>query len=944
MTTGLLVVAPAVRPGCSQAVQIWTLLTAEGQLCELIDEQALLVRLGEASADGPDVLILAPSIVRPVVLARAVRQRWPNSELLFVRDRGAMEAFRRSLGVAPLLGAYWSITELDPATLCARVARAEAEVKRRKRFRSTLDQANRNMAQRAEAPTRRAQVADYYLSSFINSVQEALVGIDLEGQVLFWSLGARELFGLDEKRVFGRSIRTLPFWSDELEALLDALGEQGESQLLEVSCDINECPMVLELLVSVVCNHQGEQVGISLLIRDITAMAAQRAASEAQVRAEQQHLYRLFHQAPGFVAVTRGAEHRVELANRAFRQLTGHREVLARPFDQLFPHHEGQTIARLLERVRTSRRPFVGRGTPLWVKRARDQEAQLRYVDFVFQPVISEQGVVTGIFCQGHDVTLQKRAQEQLQRSEENLQTLVEERTHELERSQQALLHSQKLEAIGKLTGGVAHDFNNVLQIIGANLQLMRAALPGDAPLLDRVEAATAAVERGSKLSSQLLAFARRQPLNPAPVNLASLLHNMDDLLRRALRDDIELRTRVEDGLWTTLVDPNQLENVVLNLAINARDAMASGGLLSLELANAVLGETFADALPEVGAGEYVMLAVSDTGCGMDAETLERAFEPFFSTKPEGQGTGLGLSMAYGFIRQSGGHIRLYSEPGSGTTIKLYLPRTALEEVVPPRQLAGPVVGGRETILVVEDDPAVQATVIDQLSGLGYQVLRASDARGALTILESGLAVDLLFTDVVMPGPMRAPELAREAVRLLPEIVVLFTSGYTQNAIVHGGRLDEGVELISKPYRLEDLARRIRHLLSSRESRPGAAAKVVESAASPTVLVVEDQPSLLELTCEMLQLLEYQTVGVASAEQALALLEQRSFDLLLTDVGLPGMSGLDLLAEVRQRWPGQETIIVSGYGDGLGEIAARVLPKPFSFEQLEALLPSRPAD
>ncbi|WP_312942485.1 response regulator, partial [Stutzerimonas balearica] len=428
-----------------------------------------------------------------------------------------------------------------------------------------------------------------------------------------------------------------------------------------------------------------------------------------------------------------------------------------------------------------------------------------------------------------------------------------------------------------------------------------------------------------------LLAFARRQPLRPQPTNLARLLRELDELLRQALGERIEIETVVAGGLWTTMVDAHQLEQVVLNLAINARDAMPEGGRLTLELGNAMLDELYASTQSDVTPGQYVLLAVSDTGVGMPAEVVEQAFEPFFTTKPEGRGTGLGLSMAYGFAKQSGGHIRLYSEPGSGTTVKLYLPRTEQPEVLAVQPAAGPVVGGSETILVVEDDLPVQATVVELLEGLGYQVLRANDAQAALGILGSGLAIDLLFTDVVMPGPVSSPELARQARLLQPGIAVLFTSGYTRNAIVHGGRLDAGVELLSKPYRQEDLARKVRQLLATHETeaRPGEA---------PLVMVVEDQPALLALTGEMVEELGYRVRGYADAEQAeLALGEQR-FDLLLLDVNLPGRSGLDFAVQALQVQPWLRLIFVSGEGRIETRLPARSLPKPFSLDQLAEAL------
>jgi CheY-like chemotaxis protein len=491
-----------------------------------------------------------------------------------------------------------------------------------------------------------------------------------------------------------------------------------------------------------------------------------------------------------------------------------------------------------------------------------------------------------------------------------------------------------------------------------------------------RLDTALAAVLRGAKLASQLLAFARRQPLQPVVIHLGDLARNMDDLLRRALGEAVSVSTVVEPDLWNTLADPGQIENVILNLVINARDAMQGEGRLTLELANVALdGQAFgaADAVP---AGDYVMLAVSDTGSGMSPAVLEKAFEPFFTTKPEGEGTGLGLSMAYGFVRQSGGTIRIYSEVGVGTTIRIYLPRSTQAKEALPDLLSGPVIGGNETILVAEDDPDVQSTVVDILSTLGYRVLKADDGEGALVILRSGMHIDMLFTDVVMPGPVRSVELARQARLLIPDIAVLFTSGYPQNAIVHGGRLDEGVELLSKPYRRTDLARKIRHIFANRqqamgrtaapppspppslqaasnaapatgEPAPSASADPARQDGALRILVVEDNEDSRILVCELLSTLGHEVSGVGSAEEAIEALKEGSFDTLFTDVSLPGMSGVELAKKAAVMVPGLAIIFASGYGASISShlnIRSRSLAKPYDLNQLRAVLAAVAAD
>ncbi|HVU29247.1 MAG TPA: ATP-binding protein [Sphingomicrobium sp.] len=412
-----------------------------------------------------------------------------------------------------------------------------------------------------------------------------------------------------------------------------------------------------------------------------------------------------------------------------------------------------------------------------------------------------------------------KRAEAALRELNETLEARVVEEIAERRAAEVALQRAQKLEAIGKLTGGVAHDFNNLLQIISGNLQLLASDVSGNARAERRLDNAMGGVTRGAKLASQLLAFGRRQPLEPKVVNIGRLVAGMEDLLRRSIGEAIEMETVVSGGLWNAFADPTQIENAVLNLAINARDAMSGLGKLTIEVRNAHLDDDYAVLNSDVKPGQYVMIAVTDTGAGIPPEIVEQVFEPFFTTKPEGQGSGLGLSMVYGFAKQSGGHVKIYSEVGQGTSVKIYLPRVHENE----DQAAGPELveagGGSETILVVEDDEEVRATVTDMLRDLGYKVLTARDAASAVPILESGVKIDLLFTDVVMPGPLRSPELARKAKERIPSIGILFTSGYTENAIVHGGRLDPGVNLLTKPYSRQLLATRIRRALDERQPK-----------------------------------------------------------------------------------------------------------------------------
>lgn len=775
------------------------------------------LRAADPAAQAPPVALLLPSVDHALALARKLHTAWPQTYLLIVREDAGIVAFRRELGVAPLLGRHWALAAANAPELTAAVRQALASTRQRRQFRNTVAGANARLRETRAieaADYRRLVASEHHLSNFLRYSHAAVLGLDSGGRVLFWSEGAARLLGIPTGKALGRPLEELGAWTAPVVKAAGRLDATHDHEVVE----------------------------------HVVELGGQRCALEAAL------------------TLTGGVEE--------------------------------------------------GRGTSIVLR----------------------------------DVTARRRAQDQLREANLDLQRQVSQRTQELEKSQLALMQAQKLEAIGKLTGGVAHDFNNVLQVIGSNLQLLQPLVQDEGQAERLLRAALAAVDRGAKLSSQLLAFARRQPLEPVPLNVGRRVQAMDDLLRRALGERIEVQTVLAGGLWTTLADGNQLENVILNLAINSRDAMPEGGQLTIEVANVALDDAYAADLPDVAPGQYVMLAVSDTGHGMPPEVAAQAFEPFFTTKAEGKGTGLGLSMAYGFAKQSGGHIRIYSEVGHGTTIRLYLPRSFEKEVEPPRPLAGPVQGGSETILVVEDDIAVQAAVVSVLQSLGYRVLRAGDAQAALTILQSGVHVDLLFTDVVMPGPLRSPELAQRARHLLPGIAVLFTSGYTQNAIVHGGRLDPGVELLSKPYRQEDLARKIRHVLSSRRQARRASASSSPPAGPDRgtaprephgalrVLLVEDDADLREVTQQMLELLGCQVRSTASADEAEEALRGSGFDLVLTDFSLPGRDGLQLARLARAMQPGLQVVVSSGYGQGVSDPSSWSLPKPYGLPELEALV------
>jgi PAS domain S-box-containing protein len=460
----------------------------------------------------------------------------------------------------------------------------------------------------------------------------------------------------------------------------------------------------------------------------------------------------------------------------------------------------------------------------------RPSDGELRWIQarrIIFYDADGRPARVVGVSV---DVTERKRAMVQLRSFTETLEDAVKTRTLELEaenearkKAEELLRQSQKMEAVGQLTGGVAHDFNNLLTIILGGLDTIGRQIPAleMSPAVARIgqakDMALHGVQRAISLTNRLLAFSRQQPLTPQQIDANKLVAETCELLRRTLGEAVHLETVLAEGLWRTHADSNQLENALLNLVVNARDAMPNGGKVMIETANCYLDEGYVGTLAEpVKAGQYVMIAVADTGTGMDKSTLERAFDPFFTTKEVGKGTGLGLSQVYGFVRQSKGHVKVYSELGEGTTVKIYLPRyfgaeDKLEDIDHSHNAIRAI--GAETILIVEDDDSLRAYATETLSELGYRVFAAQNAAAGLEILDRENDIALLFTDVVMPGGVNGRQLSTEAVRRRPGLKVLYTTGYTRDAIVHQGRLDPGVQMIGKPFSSDELGAKIRSLL-----------------------------------------------------------------------------------------------------------------------------------
>ncbi|MBZ5676515.1 MAG: response regulator [Acidobacteriia bacterium] len=465
-------------------------------------------------------------------------------------------------------------------------------------------------------------------------------------------------------------------------------------------------------------------------------------------------------------------------------------------------------------------------------------------------------------------------------------------------RLEEELRQSQKMEAVGLMAGGIAHDFNNVLNVIIGYSKLLLKKLPEGDKAHRQVAEIFKAGERAAGLTQQLLAFSRKQVLQPRIVNFADTLREMDELVRRVIGEDIEVATKIHDDLARVKIDPSQVQQVILNLVVNARDAMPQGGKLTLELSNASLDASYAR-VHNISPGSYVMLAVSDNGSGMTPEVRQRAFEPFFTTKEVGSGTGLGLATVYGIVRQSGGHIWLYSEPGVGTTFKMFFPSVDGWEEDSPEVAHEVAPRGTETILVVEDDPAVRLLVEDILGSAGYRVLIAEDGPGALQVAQQHTGeIDLLLTDVVLPK-MGGRDVAANLTRLRPGIKVLFMSGYTGHSAAQHGTLDSDVNFIPKPFSPDALCEKVRAVLTAR-------------MPVRKVLIVDDEPAIRSLLAEILNDSGFQTVTARDGREARELIRQNPVDLIITDLAMEGEEGIELIRALRKETPKVKIIAMSG--------------------------------
>jgi PAS domain S-box-containing protein len=629
----------------------------------------------------------------------------------------------------------------------------------------------------------------------VESSNDAIITESLDGIITGWNPAAERLFGYTAQEAIGSRTEIIvpePL-RGEARGNLDRIRAGEKIEYREtVRIDKNRRWIDVSLGITPIRSQSGAIVGAAKVVRDITA---QKIAQEALLESQQMARDVIENSLDAFVQ-TDAAGNILEWNPQAEAILGWSRQ------EALGKHLASLTLPEALQPHRRMVREQM----------LRNEESA----------AAGDRFEIDAIRKDGHVVKIEVSLK-MLRRGSGNVfNSFIRDLTQRVAAEEQ-LRQAQKMEAVGQLTGGIAHDFNNVLTVITGTIEILAEEVAAKPNLAAITRLISEAADRGAELTGRLLAFARKQPLQPRETDINRLIVESSRLLRPALGAYVEIESRLADSVCEALVDPGQLSSALLNLAINARDAMPDGGKLTLESRNVTFDADSA-AANDVPAGNYVMIAVSDTGSGIPEAIRDRVFDPFFSTKETGKGTGLGLSMVYGFVKQSGGHIKVYSEEGYGTTFRLYLPQAgARPGPVAAEPSTSEIEGGNETILVVEDDPLVRAYVNTQLQSLGYKTLSAASGAEALAIADGGAAFDLLFTDVIMPGGMNGRQLAAEMTKRHPALKVLFTSGFTENAIIHHGRLDSGVLLLTKPYRKLDLARMLRVALGSAGVLPEAA-------------------------------------------------------------------------------------------------------------------------
>ena len=619
----------------------------------------------------------------------------------------------------------------------------------------------------------------------------AIYMLDLDGRVTSWNSGAQRIKHYSASEILGRHFREFYLDEDrrngEPERNLEVARREGryEAESWRVRKDGSQ--FWANIVMDPIRNERGQLLGYAKITRDIT----ERRRAEQVIREAGVRINTLVETAVDGVILIDARGH-IQTFNPACEKLFGYRadEVIGQNVKMLMPAPYREEHDRYLDNYqRTGDPKIIGIGRE--VKGQRKDGSVFPMDLSVGEAKQDGESTFVGII---HDLTDRKHTEEQL-------------------------IQAQKMEAVGQLSGGIAHDFNNLLTVIVGNAEFLSDSLKSRHDLQKLADSIIKAGERGAELTQRLLAYGRRQKLNPVEIDCNNLVAGMRKLLRRTLSEEIDIRVSLETELATAYADAGQLENAILNLCINAKDAIPQGGTISITTANMNLDDRYAEQHPEVHPGQYVMISITDDGHGMPKDVLERAFEPFFTTKDVGKGSGLGLSMVYGFVKQSNGHVAIYSEPGLGTTVRIYLPATSTYAEKAPHLVPEPEAApdGQETVLIAEDDPFVRAYAVACLESFGYGVVEAVDGRDALNKLAGGAMADLLFTDVVMPGGINGWELAESARRIKPELKVLLTSGYALEALAERGRLPAGAVVLNKPYRKAELAKRVREALAPAE-------------------------------------------------------------------------------------------------------------------------------
>ncbi len=718
-------------------------------------------------------VLLARSLTRPLVQMTKAVESFPG---------GGEAALPKAGGEIAVLGQAFKRMMRDVRSTTASLTR-EAEEHRR-----------------TAAELERQAERERLFSAAVRSSVDAIITMTLDGIVTGWNPAAVRLFGWSADDMLGRSIDII-VPDDRRAEIRGILKRVRNGELVDhhatVRVNREGQPIPVSLSVSPIRLSSTQVIGACKIVRDITEQRKAREALEREI-AERSRIAGILDNTINSMrdaVLVADPDANIVLSNPAAARLMG---IVTGMGLREWSKDKFIFMADGVTPLPLEQRPLV---------RALRGQTFENY-EIVVLPAHDEKPftlLTTGapIRSNGKDAGA----------------VVVYRDLTEAQETERQLRQAQKMEAVGQLTGGIAHDFNNILTVITGTIETLKEGVADRPDMAAVARMIEEAAERGAELTRHLLAFSRRQPLAPREVDINELAVEVGRLLRSTLGENIEIESMLDDDASLAVVDANQLTTALLNLAINARDAMLNGGKLTIETADVVLDDGYASVNADVRPGPYVMIAVSDNGCGIPPGIIDKVFDPFFTTKAVGKGTGLGLSMVYGFVKQSGGHIKIYSEEGHGTTIKMYLPRAGGEA---PQELDGaalmPIDGGHETVLTVEDDPLVRNYVVAQVRGLGYRTLAATNASEALALIDSDSVIDLLFTDIVMPGAMNGKELADEAVRRRPKLKVLFTSGYAENAIMHHGRLDPGVLLLPKPYRKAQLAQMIRMALSGAQA------------------------------------------------------------------------------------------------------------------------------